>query len=155
MTKPSPAHLDSGERVYRRVLADVNGTATEEEADSLRIDEDSVREWLAILTRMSQDADAELSKIRSDVANRQQRSLSEGPRGKDAYFAYKAQRESDRAGLIRQKAAIVERIKEARDILHVFAQEDNAEKHGRLGRIEKKIDALTEMLKKILDRGAP
>lgn len=138
--------------IEKLVLDDVNGVAREEDADTLRADEDSVREWLAVLTRMSQDIDAALAQIRADVEQRRQDCLATGPKGKDRFFSFKAQREEERAALIKQKAAIVERMKEARDLLHVFAQDDDHKKHDRLNRIEAKIDAATDLLKQILEK---
>lgn len=137
---------DAGERFYRTVLADVNGTASEAESDSLRDDHDTAREWLAVLTRMVQDTDAAFAKIRADVEARRQASMARGDRGKPDFYAYKAKREQDRAGLLKQKAAIVERMKEARDLIHVFSQDEQHDKNNRFDRMEAKLDKLLRLV---------
>jgi phosphoglycolate phosphatase-like HAD superfamily hydrolase len=145
----SAAIEDAGERFYRTVLADVNGTATDEEADSLRSDEDTAREWLAVLTRMSQDTDAALTKMRADTLARRQASIAAGPRAKEGFFRWVAERERERAGLVRQKAAIVERIKEARDVIRSVST--RPADSDQLARIETKIDALTDLVRQLLE----
>ncbi len=129
------------EDVARITALDVRDEATDDEADLLREDRDSVAAWKKELVRLVQAADAKLTRIKADVATREQQSRASGPKAKAGFFQWKATKEHERAEVMRLKAMVVTRITEANEMLHQFAQEpeNNASHHAittRLDRIE-------------------
>ena len=96
------------------------------------------------------DADAvdvELEAIRADVARKARECSGE------RYARYKAQKDSERAGLIRQKARIVERLKEAKDAQAMCSEDglDGQPIHKSLSSLHDKMNRILELL----ERGRP
>jgi len=145
-----PGDDDAAERFYRVVLADVSGTATDEESDMLRADLDSAQEWRAVLVRILQDTEAALTRIRADVQRKHTDCFKRGSRGKQEYHDYAAAKERERAGLVKQKAAVVEALKEAKSVFVSLHEEKETRDGGQWNRIEKKVDALTVKLDALL-----
>lgn len=135
---------------YRRlVLRDLHDEASDQEADSLRDSEEAVREWRDSLVRMVQDTDSALARIATEVSDMRQACLRKGPKGKTEFFTYEAARNRERLVLVRQKSALVERLKEAKAALHEFAVDTTDMRDGRMARIEAKVDRLLALVEQL------
>lgn len=141
------AMIMDGDAFYELVLADLKGEATDKQTEALRADDDSIREWKAVLTRMLQDADAKLSGIRAEINTRHQECIAAGPRAKSGYFRFKAGKERERADIVKQKAEIVERMKEVKDVLATY---ENGDFEARQKRIWDKLHAVESKLDRVL-----
>jgi phosphoglycolate phosphatase-like HAD superfamily hydrolase len=142
----------NAEQLWALVERDVDGTATDAEADSLRADEEAMREWRAILVRMVQDHDSALVRIKGDKEEWTAKALR-GDVTQAEWAEYRGTYERQRVQLVRRKAALVERLKECKDALHAVCQaeyeEKKAIKDARLDAIDARLDGLAKMLDRI------
>jgi len=131
------------------LLKDIHGKATEQEAESLRSgDVEAVREWHDTLVRILQAADAKLTRLRAETANKQQECRRKGPAGKTDYFDYEAAQEHERSKTVRFKYRVVESLKEAKALLHQLHQEDGLGNEKREN-TRHKLDEILERLGRI------
>lgn len=142
----------------RLVLREMHDRATDAEAESLREDSGTAREWRDTLVRLVQRVDAKLAKVRGEAMAKEQDCRRKGLKGKDEWFRYQAESEMERKRLVGFKTRIVDRLREAKLLLHELAQDEDDDKgevkEARLGRIEAKLDRLLAHLKVPAPAGA-
>jgi hypothetical protein len=134
------------------VQRELDGEATEEEVDALYQDETSLLEWRDLLVELLNRCETALTTLKAQVSEREQECRAMGPRGKDRFFRFKAEMETQRAKVVAQKQHIIARLRDVKAEIHSLGNAAHegrvADTDNRLERIEEKLDRVL----KILDR---
>ncbi len=134
------------------VRSDIDGS--DEFYDELRESQENAVRWRDTLITILQKTDATLTEMRAEDSRRKTRSHQQGSKGKAAYFIWKTDQDIARAKLVAYKPKIVERLREAKAMVHEDSQDENASRHpkdlnARLDRIEKLVLELLDIARKI------
>lgn len=129
---------------FRRIVqADLEDKATDEEADILRADINSIRAWYYELTRLVRTADTELSEMNTEKAAM---AVESDVRVRQRWNLLSSERKAKRTATHRRKDAIVRKVLEAKAAISAEGEDLYNANNDRLRRIETKLDRLNELL---------
>ena len=132
------------------VQRELDGGATKEEVDALYQDETSLLEWRDTLVELLNRTESALTTLKAQVSEREQECGAMGPRGKDRYFRFKAEMETQRAKIVNQKQRVIAKLRDVKAEIYSLGNAAHntrvADTDDRLERIEEKLDRVLAML---------
>ena len=138
------------------VQRELDGGATEEEIDALYHDETSLLEWRDVLVELLQHTETELTTLKAQVSEREQECRAMGFKGKDRFFRFKSEMETQRVKIVKQKERIVAKLRDVKAEIHSLGNASHntrvADTDGRLERIEEKLDRALKILDFLMTR---
>lgn len=144
--KPRASDDDNDGEYMRLVKRDIHTKATEEEQKALRGSQVAVLKWKDTLTDILRGCDVKIARINAEMGAAEQDSRNQNTQAaRDAFFRYRAAKETERANTAGFKNHTITRLKLAKSLLR-DAEASKPKDHfrdeviERLDRIEKKLD---------------